>query len=99
VDSPVRTGLVIAELVVLLIRGLYRMSTPLPDSRSTTHGGSADRGTIPIVRSSVRSRAAQFARAGRATDGGPAVDGGRLDDVRVTFVDRVTLHLGATGGR
>jgi hypothetical protein len=42
VDPTIRTGLVIAGLVVLLVWGLYRMATPDVDEDTETVGVTAD---------------------------------------------------------
>jgi hypothetical protein len=42
IDPTIRTGLVIAGLVVLLVWGLYRMATPDVDEDTETVGVTAD---------------------------------------------------------
>ncbi len=42
IDPTIRTGLVIAGLVVLLIWGIYRMYTPVPERATETTGVRAD---------------------------------------------------------
>jgi hypothetical protein len=42
VDPTIRTGLVLAGILVLLFWGIYRMYTPTPDRRGTTMDVTAD---------------------------------------------------------